>query len=54
MTVLRARKLRATGFENLVGSLRFHRMTIQAVGVVFIFLTAFWGMYTNIVIGPLG
>jgi len=24
------------------------------MGVLFIFVTAFWGMYTNVTVGPLG
>jgi hypothetical protein len=36
------------------GNLRLHRIYVQMLGVVFIFLTAFWGMYTNVTVGPLG
>jgi uncharacterized membrane protein len=28
--------------------------TCRCIGVVFIFLTAFWGMYVNVTVGPLG
>ena len=40
--------LRATGFENLTGRLRKHRLIVQGMGIVFIFVTALWGMFVNI------
>ncbi len=52
LTVLTARKLDRTGFDNLIGALRLHRFLVQAMGVVFIFVTAMWGMYTNVTVGP--
>jgi hypothetical protein len=54
ITVLTARKLRRTGYEDVARDLRLHRIYVQMLGVVFIFLTAFWGMYTNVTVGPLG
>ena len=48
-----AAKLRAEGFRDVPGALRRHRTIVQAMGVVFIFLTAFWGMYQNVNVGPL-
>lgn len=33
--------------------LMFHRMTIQAIGMVSIFITALWGMWQNLSIGAL-
>lgn len=54
LTVLRARKLSQADYANVAQQLRWHRVYIQMMGVVFIFLTAFWGMFTNITVGPLG
>jgi len=54
LTVLTARRLRRTGYEDVAKELRIHRIYVQMLGVVFIFLTAFWGMYTNVTVGPLG
>ena len=52
--MLTARKLRRDGYENIARTLRLHRVTVQIMGVLFIFVTAFWGMYTNVTVGPLG
>jgi hypothetical protein len=49
-----ARKLMATEFANLSDRLRNHRRGVQAMGVVFIFITAFWGMWTNMNVSALG
>lgn len=49
-----ARKLRAAGFADVPQHLRAHRIGVQMLGVVFIFITAFWGMWVNVRIGPLG
>jgi hypothetical protein len=54
LTVQTARKLRRTGYEDVARDLRLHRIYVQMLGVVCIFLTAFWGMYTNVTVGPLG
>jgi hypothetical protein len=54
LTIRTARRLRQTGFEAVDRELRMHRIYVQMLGVVFIFLTAFWGMYTNVTVGPLG
>ncbi|ALI54372.1 hypothetical protein [Celeribacter marinus] len=40
--------------EALVDVLRRHRLKTQMIGMLFIFITAMWGMYQNIVTGPLG
>jgi hypothetical protein len=53
LSVVTARKLRAREFDDLAGALRLHRMMVQAMGVVFIFVTAMWGMYTNVTFNPL-
>lgn len=31
-----------------------HRLYVQMIGVISIFITALWGMYQNLAIGPLG
>lgn len=54
LSVVTARKLRARDFAELDRALRLHRMIVQGLGVLFIFLTAFWGMYVNVTVGPLG
>ena len=48
-----AHKLRNSGFEDVPGVLRWHRTAVQALGVVFIFITAFWGMWVNVSVNPL-
>ncbi len=40
--------------EQLVALLRRQRFYVQLIGMMSIFSTAMWGMYQNIVIGPLG
>ncbi|SFI81378.1 component of SufBCD complex [Celeribacter neptunius] len=40
--------------EFLVSELRRHRFYVQFIGLISIFVTAMWGMYQNIVTGPLG
>jgi hypothetical protein len=54
LTVTTARGLRASGYADVARRLRMHRLWVQMLGVVFIFVTAFWGMYTNVTVGPLG
>lgn len=43
----------ATG-EDLYKRLFRHRIFIQFIGMVSIFVTAMWGMYTNLALGPFG
>ncbi|WP_299657741.1 component of SufBCD complex [uncultured Tateyamaria sp.] len=43
----------ATG-EVLWRRLTRHRTIVQAIGMVSIFVTALWGMYQNMAVGPLG
>ncbi|MEJ6394867.1 component of SufBCD complex [Gymnodinialimonas sp. 2305UL16-5] len=47
-------RLRADDFQNVPQMLRQHRTIVQLLGVVFIFVTAFWGMWQNVNVGPLG
>lgn len=43
----------ATG-ERLYKRLNRHRLYTQLIGMVAIFVTALWGMYQNMTLGPLG
>ena len=54
LTVATARKLKSEDYANVARRLKLHRMTVQARGVGFIFITAFWGRYTSVTVGPLG
>jgi hypothetical protein len=54
LTVVTARRLRADDYRDVARRLRMHRLAVQLLGVVFIFVTAFWGMYMNVTVGPLG
>lgn len=47
-------RLKADDFHHVTQILRQHRTMVQMLGVVFIFITAFWGMYQNVNVGPLG
>ena len=51
-----ARLIRESGAhgEDLRRRLRLHRVSVQMVGVVAIFVTALWGMFQNMSIGVLG
>lgn len=40
--------------EALIGRLRRHRVTVQTVGMLSLFLTGLFGMYQNLTIGALG
>ncbi|MFD2739306.1 component of SufBCD complex [Sulfitobacter aestuarii] len=40
--------------EHLRRRLMRHRFYVQVIGMVSIFVTALWGMYQNLAIGPLG
>mgnify|MGYP000666366907 CR=1 FL=1 len=45
---------RALTGPPLIHRLTRHRIFVQLIGVVSIFVTALWGMYQNMTIGPLG
>ncbi|UWQ93983.1 component of SufBCD complex [Rhodobacteraceae bacterium M385] len=47
-------RLKADDYRHVPQILRQHRTMVQMLGVVFIFVTAFWGMYQNVNVGPLG
>jgi hypothetical protein len=53
LSVRTARIMQDSGFEDLPLRLRNHRLMVQGLGVVFIFLTAFWGMYVNVSVSRL-
>lgn len=48
-----AHRIRAADGEGLHRVLARHRLSVQGIGMVSIFLTAMWGMWQNMVIGPL-
>lgn len=49
-----SKRLKADDYQHVPQILRQHRTMVQMLGVVFIFITAFWGMYQNVNVGPLG
>jgi hypothetical protein len=53
LSIRTATILRRTEYENLALRLRNHRLMVQGMGIVFIFLTAFWGMYVNVSVSRL-
>lgn len=53
LNIRTARLLRDSGFEDVAGRLRMHRLLVQIVGVIAIFMTAMWGMWTNLNYGAL-
>jgi hypothetical protein len=48
-----AGRVRDVAIDELCQRLRQHRLIVQAMGVVSIFVTAFWGMYANVTSSPL-
>lgn len=56
MSMRAARRIRLTGAtgEDLHRRLMRHRIAIQGIGVISIFVTALWGMLQNLSIGVLG
>lgn len=53
MSIRTARRIRQADGEGLHRMLGRHRMAVQGIGMVSIFLTALWGMWQNMVVGPL-
>ncbi len=53
LSVRTAMVLRDSGFENLAIRLRNHRLQVQGMGILFIFVTALWGMYVNVSVSRL-
>ena len=56
LSVRTARRIRneALTLDDKIKRLARHRLTVQAIGMVSIFVTALWGMYQNLVHGALG
>ncbi|QXT38338.1 component of SufBCD complex [Gymnodinialimonas ceratoperidinii] len=54
LAVWTSQRLKADDYQHVSQMLRQHRLIVQLLGVVFIFITAFWGMYQNVNVGPLG
>jgi hypothetical protein len=54
LSTARLIQLEAAGGDRLRKRLARHRLYVQMTGVVSIFVTALWGMYQNLTIGPLG
>jgi len=48
MSIITATRLRQQEFAELIRTLRMHRLRVQLTGIMFIFLTAFWGMWVNL------
>jgi hypothetical protein len=51
-----ARRIRSRGATGaaLRGELLRHRRIVQVIGMVSVFVTAMWGMYMNLTVGPFG
>ena len=56
ISVRAARRLRAeqASGELLIRRLTRHRLKVQVIGMISVFVTAMWGMYQNITVGALG
>ncbi len=56
MSVRSARRIRAGSLqgEALFRALHWHRVRVQIVGVIAIFVTAMWGMFQNFTLQPFG
>ncbi len=53
LSIQTARRIRAADGEGLYRMLGRHRMKVQGIGVISIFVTAMWGMWQNMVVGPI-
>jgi hypothetical protein len=53
LSIRTARAIRAADGAGLHEALRRHRFLTQVVGICAIFVTAFWGMWQNISVGPI-
>ncbi len=53
LSIRTARAIRAADGEGLHPKLMLLRRTVQAIGVLSIFVTALWGMYQNMATGPI-
>ena len=53
LSLMTAHQVQNAEIDQLYLRLRNHRMIVQVMGVISIFITAFWGMYTNVTVSPL-
>ena len=53
LSIRTARIIRAADGAGLYDKLRRHRVMVQAIGMMSIFVTAFWGMWQNMAVGVL-
>lgn len=53
LSFVTAHQVQNAEIDQLYLRLRNHRMIVQLMGVISIFITAFWGMYTNVTVSPL-
>lgn len=53
LSVRTARRIREADGAGLHRMLQRHRLAVQLIGMVAIFVTAFWGMYQNLVVGAI-
>jgi hypothetical protein len=51
LSVRTAHRIHAADGEGMHAMLRRHRLTVQAMGMISIFLTAGWGMWQNLSLG---
>ena len=53
LSIRTAHRIRAADGVGLHRMLARHRLAVQGIGVVSIFVTAMWGMWQNMVVGPI-
>lgn len=53
LNFLTAYRVADADLDGVYFRMRNHRMIVQLMGVISIFVTAFWGMYTNVTVSPL-
>ena len=53
LSFVTAHQVQNAEIDQLYLRLRNHRIIVQLMGVISIFITAFWGMYTNVTVSPL-
>ena len=53
LNFLTAHRVADADLDMVYSYMRNHRMIVQLLGVISIFITAFWGMYTNVTVSPL-
>lgn len=56
LTFRTAHKIRANDLHDtaLIRCFRVHRVMVQVIAMISIFVTGFWGMYQNVTVGALG